>query len=207
MDPINFLEVLKTRRSIRQFLPDEVPKSDIEMMLSAAASAPSGTNKQNWEFIVVFSTQEKKAMKGAVVEELEAAVKKIGLPDAQTVFRGYTANFTFFDAAPVVIAVVKKPYISVTTKIFKRYKIELKSGSTADVQGPSAAVENLILMAHALGYGSCWMTGPLIAREKLEIILGIESPDELMALVPLGRPATPVEPPYKKGVFEISRYL
>jgi nitroreductase len=207
MKPAEFLEILKTRRSVRAFLPDPVAESDIEQMLSAAASAPSGTNQQNWRFIVVTSSSVKQALRSAVDEALETAAKKIGLPDARTVFRGYTANFTFFDSAPVVIAAVKKPYVSVTEKIFKRYKIEQAAPSTAGVQGASAAVENLLLMAHALGYGSCWMTGPLIARGKLEELLGIAAPDELLALIPVGRTAGPVKDPGKKPVSEISRYL
>jgi nitroreductase len=103
--------------------------------------------------------------------------------------------------------VVKKPYVSIALKLLKRYKIDLKSRSTADIQGPAAAMQNLVLMAHALGYSSCWMTGPLIAKEKLESILGIEPHDELMALVPIGKAAEPAKPIKRKNVKEIIRYL
>lgn len=207
MKPEEFLEILKSRRSVREFLPDPVKRADIEIMLSAAASAPSGTNRQNWEFVVVESDKVKKAMRQAVDSELEEAARKIGLPDAKAVFKSYTSNFTFFDGAPLVIAAVKKPYVSVTAKIFKRYNIEHGTATSSDVQGPAAAVENLILMAHCLGYGSCWMTGPLIAGRKLEEILGIEAPDQLMALIPVGRPSGPVKDPGKKAISDISRYI
>lgn len=41
------------RRSIRKFKPDKIPGELITQMLKAAMAAPSGKNKQPWEFIVV----------------------------------------------------------------------------------------------------------------------------------------------------------
>lgn len=57
------------------------------------------------------------------------------------------------------------------------------------LQSVSAAIQNLLLVAHSLGYGTCWMTGPLVAYRELEEILGVDAPWELVALVPLGVPA------------------
>ena len=47
------MEVLKTRRSIRQFKDKTIAKKDIELMIDAARLAPSANNVQPWEFIVV----------------------------------------------------------------------------------------------------------------------------------------------------------
>jgi len=201
-----FLDVLRSRRSVRSFLSDPVPQSDIEKIITAAAWAPSGTNKQNWGFILAVSEGVRKAMKDAVAAALAEAAGRVSLADAKNVFNAYAANFTFFVDAPVVVAVVKMPYESITQKIMKRYDIK-GTKTTADVQGPSAAVQNLLLAAHSMGYGACWMTGPLIAKEKLELVLGISPPDELMALVPVGRPALMPDAPPRKGISEITRYL
>ena len=50
-----FLEAgLLTRRSVRQFEKDKkIPKEDIEDILKIAMYAPSGCNRQPWEFVVV----------------------------------------------------------------------------------------------------------------------------------------------------------
>jgi len=200
------LDLFKSRRSVRKFLPGRITAGDIEKIITAASWAPSGTNKQNWQFIVISSPGVKKAMGKAVEAALKDVTRKITLPDAKKVFTAYAVNFTFFSEAPAVIAVVKKPYESVTQKILKRYDIKITKTS-ADVQGPSAAVENLLLMAHALGYGGCWMTGPLIARDRLEKLLGIDAPDELLALVPLGRPAKPAAATPRKEISEIMKRL
>ncbi len=45
--------VLKSRRSIRAFLPTPVPRAEIEAILEAASRAPSGTNTQPWKVYVV----------------------------------------------------------------------------------------------------------------------------------------------------------
>ena len=47
------MEVLKTRRSIRQFKDKTISRKDIELMIDAARLAPSANNVQPWEFIVV----------------------------------------------------------------------------------------------------------------------------------------------------------
>ncbi len=50
---MDFLDVIKGRRSIRKYLPKEVEKEKIEMILEAAQWAPSASNKQPWHFVVV----------------------------------------------------------------------------------------------------------------------------------------------------------
>lgn len=54
MDPAQaLLDLMASRRSIRAFLPDPVPRADIERILAAAARAPSGTNTQPWHVHVL----------------------------------------------------------------------------------------------------------------------------------------------------------
>ncbi|MCD6300553.1 MAG: nitroreductase family protein [Staphylothermus sp.] len=47
------LEFLKSRRSIRKFKPDPVPREVVEKILDTARFAPSARNSQPWRFIVV----------------------------------------------------------------------------------------------------------------------------------------------------------
>ena len=53
MDYEGFLELVKTRRSIRSFKPDSVPDSYVDQIIEAARWAPSGANSQPWEFLVI----------------------------------------------------------------------------------------------------------------------------------------------------------
>ncbi|MCM8789118.1 MAG: nitroreductase family protein [Candidatus Omnitrophica bacterium] len=50
---MDFYEVIKTRRSVRDYKEDEIPKDALERVLNAARIAPSGSNRQPWRFIVV----------------------------------------------------------------------------------------------------------------------------------------------------------
>jgi nitroreductase len=55
----------------------------------------------------------------------------------------------------------------------------------------SAAVENMLIAATALGYGSCWLEGYTLPREEeFKALLGIPKAKRLLTLVPIGVPVT-----------------
>jgi nitroreductase len=54
--------------------------------------------------------------------------------------------------------------------------------------------------AHAMGYGTCWMTAPVLAAPAIERLLDVEPPAKLVAVVPLGIPAGEVRPTSRKPV-------
>jgi nitroreductase len=47
------LEAIRTRRSVRSYTGGKIPRADLETIVDAARLAPSGNNKQPWDFIVV----------------------------------------------------------------------------------------------------------------------------------------------------------
>ena len=63
------IENIKSRRSVRSYLDQEVPKALIEEILEAGRFAPSALNKQSWEFIVITDK--------ALIEKLSLSVRKI----------------------------------------------------------------------------------------------------------------------------------
>lgn len=65
-------ERLSTRRSVRSFSPDPVPREAIEWAIRAAGSAPSGANKQPWTFVAVSDPATKSAIRQAAEEEERA---------------------------------------------------------------------------------------------------------------------------------------
>jgi iodotyrosine deiodinase len=65
----NFLDSLKSRRSIRDFSDREVSKEVIENLIMAAASAPSGANKQPWTFCAISDKTIKKQIREAAEKE------------------------------------------------------------------------------------------------------------------------------------------
>ena len=61
----SFLELLKYRRSIRKFKPDQIPDEYVMKILDAGHYAMSGSNSQPWEFIVVKDPDNKKKIRKA----------------------------------------------------------------------------------------------------------------------------------------------
>jgi nitroreductase len=84
----------------------------------------------------------------------------------------------WMDKAGAIIAVVLDPT--------SRYWLE----------DGSAAVENMLIAATALGYGSCWLEGYTLPLEsQLKVLLGVPEEKRLLTLVPIG---VPVEWPTKE---------
>ena len=70
------------------------------------------------------------------------------------------------------------------------------------VQDYSAAVENMLLAAEALGYRSCWYEGHITDEDdiagKMAAILGVPDEYELVCFLPIGKAADKVSAPKKK---------
>lgn len=56
---MDFMDVIRRRRSIRRYKPDPVPSEVLNKILEAARLAPSGGNRQPWHFIVVKDSETK----------------------------------------------------------------------------------------------------------------------------------------------------
>ena len=62
---MEFYEVIETRRSIRSYSAEPVPEKLLNSILEATRIAPSGSNRQNWKFIVVDNPEIKKQLVNA----------------------------------------------------------------------------------------------------------------------------------------------
>jgi nitroreductase len=124
----------------------------------------------------------------------------------------YKSNYyTFFENAPVVIAVFMEAYDAGTDRLLAKMGCSpediKKLRPLPGLQSVSAAIQNMLLAIHALGYGSCWMTGPLVAQEAFEKLLGFGKEKFIAALLPMGVPDE--DPPVRsrKPLEEIMRII
>ena len=103
----DFCENISRRRTVRDFSDQAVPIEIIENAVKAAASAPSGANKQPWHFAIIGSAEVKKRIRAAAeVEEVEfygGRAPKAWLDDL-AVFET-NADKPFLETAPYLIAV------------------------------------------------------------------------------------------------------
>ncbi|MGD2249239.1 MAG: nitroreductase family protein [Candidatus Methanofastidiosia archaeon] len=100
----------------------------------------------------------------------------------------------FISEAPVVIVVCID--LSVISPYGKRGK-ELYA-----IQSTAAATENMLLTAHALGVGACWVGS--FDEERVRNILGISSRLRPVVLIPVGYPAENSSPPDRTPVDEVT---
>jgi len=184
---------LAGRKSIRRFKQARVPDEDIKKILDAGRLAPSANNTQPWSFVVIRDKTILKKMAEAVRKMIDRMIPFAESEKQAQRLAAYKGSYyTFFEHAPVVIAVLMEPYDVGTDRLLARM------GYSADdikrlrplpgLQSVSAAIENILLAGHALGYGSCWMTGPLVAQEAFQKLLGYEKEKSVVALLPVGVP-------------------
>lgn len=189
-------EVIKSRKSIRKFSDEDIPLEKIKEIISISSNAPSGANAQNWFCVII----KNKTILGKMRTEVQRVFKETIGKDAPTVN-------TFFEDAPVVLAIVEKPYIgSIDDILEKADKDRMHTRRyivNPGLQGVSSFITHILLVAENEGLGACWMTGPLIAKEEIEKILGINKPDNIVALIPIGKKIERHSKTTRKDVSEI----
>ena len=72
MPESSFLETVESRRSIRDFLPEAVPQDVLDRAIDAALLAPSSSNLQPWEFVILRSPEARQAAEAACLDQLPA---------------------------------------------------------------------------------------------------------------------------------------
>ncbi len=190
---MDLFDAIKERKSIRRFKQTAVPDKDINKILDAGRWAPSANNTQPWSFIVIRNNAVLQKMSEAVREMIDRMIPFAENEKQAQRLAAYKSNYyTFFEKAPVVIAVCMEAYDAGTDKLLA------KMGYSPDdvkrlrplpgLQSVAAAIQNMLLAIHALGYGSCWMTGPLVAQESFERLLGFGKEKFVAALRPVGVP-------------------
>jgi len=66
---VEFYELMKRRRTVREFSPEPVPFELIELAIKTAGVAPSGANQQPWRFVIVSNPEIKRRIRLAAEEE------------------------------------------------------------------------------------------------------------------------------------------
>ncbi len=209
---MEFRDLVESRVSVRQFAPDPVPAADVREMVRLASLAPSPNNSQPWQFVAVSRQSLLKEMAAVVRAKVDAMLPAAVTETARHARQRVEWYSTFFGDAPLAVAVVLLPYESVVQDALEESRLTGAQVNAMrgqpDVQSLGAAVEHLLLAAADLGYGGCWMSGPLVAREALERLLGIGPPGRLAAMVAIGKPAAAAPSPReRKAVDEILRLI
>jgi len=199
----DFLQFVRSRRSIRKFRKDPLPREDLRRIIEAASWAPSASNRQDWEFTIITSPTTKERMEDIVRNCWKSILGKSQTGVIKDELERYAKNFDWFSQAPVLIVIsAKRP---------ETFLCHLLGEAADDVAGTeisaAMAAQNLMLAAHTFGIGSCCITGPLAAQEALKDLLGLGKRRKIVCLVALGYPAEQPEAPLRKPVEKIAKYI
>ncbi|MEM2925281.1 MAG: nitroreductase family protein [Methanocellales archaeon] len=205
------IECLKTRRSIRKFKKEDVKDEDLKLILECAGLAPSPANWQPWYFVIVKNNELKQKMAKAVLEKLDQALKNPDFAEMHEGIKRNIAYISFFADAPAAVAVFIRPGKFLLARMAMKQGASeydaLKNDGFAVPVAVGAAIQNFCLAAHALGYGTCWMIWPLLAKKEIEEMLMVKPPWELCAIVAMGRPDESPPVRERKKLEEMSRII
>jgi nitroreductase len=107
-----FFEQVRCRRTVRDFAPDPVPLDIVETAIAAAATAPSGANRQPWRFVVVGDAAVKRRIREAAEAEEREFYERRATGDwlADLAPLGTDARKPFLETAPWLIVVFSLDY-------------------------------------------------------------------------------------------------
>src|SRR5947208_1177153 len=77
----------------------------------------------------------------------------------------------------------------------------------AAITGAAMAIENLLLVAHAMRLGASGMTGPLVASDRIREILEIQTSWDIAAFIPVGFAAEEPPAPGRKPADQVTRWI
>jgi nitroreductase len=179
---VEFMEVVRNRRSIRKFADRPVPRELIDQVLEAARLAPSGTNRQPWRFKVVTGSDREKVRKACPQAFVtEAPVLMVCCIELKAFLQ---ENVTRRMRELVEGKAVLEEEVG---EIYRRpmplsvNEVKLTASAYVDL---GIAVEHMVLAATNVGLGSCWVR--LMDPETVHKALKLPESIVVGALLPLG---------------------
>jgi len=108
----SFYELLKRRRTVREFSERPVPREIIEDCIMAAGTAPNGANMQPWHFVVIEDENVKKKIRAAAEEEEKEFYEKRASEEWLKALAplGTDEKKPFLEEAPYLIAIFAEKY-------------------------------------------------------------------------------------------------
>ena len=174
MEFADLFSLLEARKSCRSFQPDVSLKSEeIKMIVKAGQQAPNPLNQQPWSFVVITADEIKKKLRQAGEKAKQTVLDKGG--------PGWVGGFSidFMEEAPLVIAVLVDPRKGGLGDYFNQ--------PIGSIQAGSACLQNMMLAATTLGFGTLWFT--FFDPTEIRPIIAVPDNLEIVGLLFVGKAA------------------
>lgn len=160
--PVDTIEAIMTRRSVPR-CDGDVDRAVVEKLLGAAVRAPTHHLTQPWRFVVLRGDA-----RAALGEAWAAGLIRLGKDPAKV--RDKVLR------APVVVCVIERPHLD-----------NPKVVEVEEHHAVGAAIQNLLLAAHALGLGAMHRTGDVVRLPEVREHLGVGDDELIAGFVYVGR--------------------
>jgi nitroreductase len=195
---MSLVEAMETQRAVRRLLPDPVDDDTILRAIELATKAPTGSNRQGWEFVVVRDPEVKHQL-ARLNRQAWSVYRRLGKRHAgddatRKIVDAVQWQADHFEEVPVVIVAClhgRAPVFGPPVLASSWY------GSAYP------AVQNLLLAARAVGLGATLTTLPLWSVMLARRTLGLPSSVTPVAVVPVGWPQGRYGPTTRKPVADV----
>jgi nitroreductase/NAD-dependent dihydropyrimidine dehydrogenase PreA subunit len=198
VQPAALRSLLRQRRSVRLFTPEQLSKDKLSAVIDAGRYAPTGSNRQNVSYIVFREPEQVEQLRcrvegflGDLFNKLDNRViawgfsKKYGV-DSLNELRAYAALYRFMDRRRDRAAYFPLPYGPA---------VILTHAQSGDASAPfncAVALYSCALMAHSMSLGSCFLGFLQVAinlSRSLKKWIGLPAGDQCNGAMVVGRPA------------------
>ncbi|HXJ32701.1 MAG TPA: nitroreductase family protein [Candidatus Eisenbacteria bacterium] len=191
-------EAMRTQRAIRRLKPDPVDDALVLRLIELALKAPSGSNQQNWEFVVVKdrAVKEKLGRLNAGMFRIYGGIGRRMSRDQPKMLRILDAvrwQTEHFAEIPVLVVACLRGFRAAWPPVI----------ATSYYGSIYPSVQNLLLAARAAGLGAALITMPLWSTFLARRALGLPWSVTPCAVVPLGWPLGKYGPTTRRPVGEV----
>lgn len=189
---MDFLRLLTSRRSIRRYQPTPISDDHIHLLLEAGRWSPSAHNRQPWRWVVIQSEHTKIRLANAMGARLRTDLTADNVP-SEVIEADVSRSYSRITNAPLLLV------LCMTMHDMDVYPDEKRSHNemVMAIQSVAMAGQNVLLMAHALGLGACWMCAPLFCPDVVQSALDLPADWQPQALITIGFPAEAKSKPRK----------
>tara|TARA_B100000902_G_C27158212_1_gene837322 strand:- start:201 stop:854 length:654 start_codon:yes stop_codon:yes gene_type:complete len=184
-----FMNVMATRRSVRGFSNEDIPDIVLENIIRTAMSAPSGANKEPWQFSVVKDKSVKKKIRKAAEAEEKKFYKERATEEWLKDLNKFETDWRkpFLEKAPALLVVFRQSYDSRGGLKRKNYYV-----------GESVGIASGFLIAAIHNAGLVSLTHTPSPMGFLEKILERPTNEKAFLLIPVGYPEPNTQVPILK---------
>ncbi len=198
-DTARLTALMRSRRSCRKYKKKAVSKELLEDLIKIGTTAPSGTNSQGWNFVILPTRKEVEALGRMTAEYykklnrmaknplLRVFVKLVGGDSLGRYYRNYYGS--------VEKALKEWDEKGIDRLFHGATAAILVTGSTeasCPAEDALLASQNILLAAHTMGLGSCLIGFVVEAMRRdagLNSVTGVLADEQIYSVIALGYPA------------------